>query len=231
MLHIFDTLRDVSTASIVFRLVLSWILGAMIGLERSYKNRPAGLRTHVLVALAATLASITGHYLYLGMKVTSDLTRIGAQVIAGMGFIGAGTIIKTKQNTIKGLTTAAGLWATGVVGLAIGSGFYEGGIIAAALILFIETGFSGLAARITVAPEISVRIVYEDKAVFDNLIRMTKDLDVTIGNLQITHLPDNKCAAILRLRGNSIINNEEFLDLFRDVDGILSAEYMDTKRG
>ena len=125
MLSIFDGVRALGLPAIVLKMVLSCLCGALIGLERSAKNRPAGLRAHILVCLGAAVASLTGLYLYLGLEVPSDISRISGQVISGLGFIGAGTIVITKKLSIKGLTTAAGLWTTGIIGLALGSGYYE----------------------------------------------------------------------------------------------------------
>ena len=138
MISAFNGLRDINTATILFRMVLAIICGGLIGIERSIKNRPAGFRTHVLIIIGATTASLIGHYIYLIMNLPTDMSRLPAQVITGLGFIGAGTIIVTGSRTVKGLTTAAGLWATGIVGLAIGSGFYEGAVISTFMILFAE---------------------------------------------------------------------------------------------
>ena len=225
MFTIVDSLRDVTAVSIVLRMLLSVILGGLIGLERSAKNRPAGLRTHILVCLAAASAAITGHYLYLNMKVSSDLTRIGAQVIAGMGFLGAGTIIKTSHNTIKGLTTAAGLWATGIVGIAIGSGFYEGGIAAALLILLIEMRFTGFSLKVKLEPEASVRVRYKNKTALDDVLRLAKDLNIRIVDLQIEHGENAEYTAKIRMRGKEI-EEENFPAVMRDVTNISSVEIL-----
>ena len=138
MLSFFDGFRDINSATILFRMVFAILCGGAIGIERSIKNRPAGFRTHVLIIIGATTASLTGHFIYLNMSLPTDMSRLGAQVITGLGFIGAGTIIVTGQRTVKGLTTAAGLWATGIMGLAIGAGFYEGALLGTIAILFAE---------------------------------------------------------------------------------------------
>ena len=96
-------------------MILAFACGTVIGLERSYRNKPAGFRTHTLVCLAACIASLTGLYLYLIAHLPTDVSRIGAQIISGLGFLGAGTIVVTKRNTVKGLTTAAGIWTTGII--------------------------------------------------------------------------------------------------------------------
>ncbi len=121
-------LREINTVSIIVRVVLAMILGGSLGFERGIKNRPAGFRTYMLVCVGATLVMSTNQYVYQNFGA-SDPTRLGAQVVSGIGFLGAGTIMVTKRNQIKGLTTAAGLWAVACLGLAIGIGFYVGAIV------------------------------------------------------------------------------------------------------
>ena len=139
-------LREFHFASVVLRLVQAMLLGGCIGLERARKRRPAGFRTYMLVCLGAALTVLLSLYEYtlitgpwsalaaeLGMK--TDVSRFGAQVINGVGFLGAGTIIVTGRREVKGLTTAAGLWASACMGLAIGAGFYECMLISFLLIV------------------------------------------------------------------------------------------------
>ena len=128
-------LISINDTSIILRLVLAVFLGGAIGFERGRSGRPAGLRTHILVCLGSALAIMTNQYIYEIFE-TSDPTRIAAQVISGIGFLGAGTIIVTGRHQVKGLTTAAGLWATACMGLAIGIGFYKAAIITCILIVF-----------------------------------------------------------------------------------------------
>ena len=134
--------REITFTSVLIRMLCALLCAFVIGIERSSKNRPAGFRTHMLVGIGSAAASLTGHYLYLNMHLPADVTRIGAQIITGLGFIGAGTIVITRRQTVKGLTTAAGLWTTGIIGLSFGSGFYEGGFIATGMVFLIESGFN-----------------------------------------------------------------------------------------
>ena len=115
------------------RMCLAAVLGGLIGYERQHSHRPAGLRTHVLVAVGAALVMCTSEYVALRMGGT-DVTRMGAQVISGIGFLGAGTILR-EGFTVRGLTTAASLWAVSCVGLASGIGFWAGALIATVVIL------------------------------------------------------------------------------------------------
>lgn len=130
--------RDITWEAILIRTVLSLIIGGSLGLERERKNRPAGFRTYMLVCLGSTIVMMTGQYVYQTYGV-SDPVRLGAQVVSGIGFLGAGTIMVTGRRQVKGVTTAASLWAAACLGLALGTGFYEGAVIGAIVILLVMT--------------------------------------------------------------------------------------------
>ncbi len=133
-------LADINLLSVIIRVLLALLIGGLIGLEREAKNHPAGSRTYILVCEGACLAMMTNQYIVETFR-TGDPARLGAQVVSGIGFLGAGTILVTHNNRIRGLTTAAGLWAAGCVGLAIGIGFYEGAIVVGIMLLFVMTIF------------------------------------------------------------------------------------------
>ncbi|MEG2121880.1 MAG: MgtC/SapB family protein, partial [Rikenellaceae bacterium] len=122
----------------IFRLLVAGILGSIIGLDREYRAKEAGYRTHFLVSLGSALLMIVSQYGFQDVAresgISFDPSRVAAQVVSGIGFIGAGTIIFNKQ-IIRGLTTAAGLWATAGIGLAVGAGMYVLGIAAMVLTL------------------------------------------------------------------------------------------------
>jgi len=129
---------EVTTISSVYKLVLSMVLGAVIGYERKRKGQIAGVRTFSLIAMGATLAMILSIYVpqeYLGLK-NGDPGRIAAQVVSGIGFLGAGAIIQMK-GSVRGLTTAAGIWMVAALGLTVGVGMYVIATVATILILFI----------------------------------------------------------------------------------------------
>ena len=136
-----DYFYHVSLFSVAFRLILAVLFGGAIGLERGATKHPAGFRTHILVCVGAALAMLTNQYVYETMTNIADPSRMGAQVITGVGFLGVGTILVTGGQRIKGLTTAAGLWASACIGLAIGIGFYSGAFIAGVLVLASLTFF------------------------------------------------------------------------------------------
>lgn len=142
----FAALDGVNIASTITRLGLAVIFGGIVGLERGAHNHPAGFRTHVLVCVGACLAMLTNHYVFENISALSDPTRLGAQVITGVGFLGVGTILITGRHKIKGLTTAAGLWASACMGLALGIGFYSGAIVAAIFIIIALVLFPKLEA-------------------------------------------------------------------------------------
>lgn len=137
LLMIFNNSETLDIVSIIIRLLLAIICGGVIGFERSIKHMAAGFRTHMLVCVGAALAMMTNIYIFEISGSVGDLARLGAQVISGIGFIGAGTIIVTSRNKIRGLTTAAGLWTCACLGLAIGVGFYSLVIISTVLIVII----------------------------------------------------------------------------------------------
>lgn len=128
-----ELLKDLNTVSILIRMLLSLLVGGLLGIERGRSNRPAGFRTYTLVCLGSTLVMMTNQYVYQTFG-TSDPVRLGAQVISGIGFLGAGCIIVTGRNQIKGITTAAGMWTAACCGLAIGIGFYTGAILGSFII-------------------------------------------------------------------------------------------------
>lgn len=134
---------------IIFRILLSCILSGLIGFERELHHRAAGLRTHILVSLGSTLVMLTSLYLFdiYKDKVPLDPGRIAAGVITGIGFLGAGTILRMGQG-IKGLTTAASLWITTAIGLAVGCGFYSASILSTILVLFVLTSLRKLEEKL-----------------------------------------------------------------------------------
>lgn len=136
MIAALDFLREFNMTSVTLRLVLAMLSGGMIGMERGRKRRAAGFRTYMLVCLGAALTVLLSQYeatmlntrwadLAQEIGQRTDVSRFGAQVINGIGFLGAGTIIVTGRQQVKGLTTAAGLWASACMGIAVGAGFYE----------------------------------------------------------------------------------------------------------
>lgn len=142
----FEWLQELNYLTLLIRLGVAAVCGVLVGVEREYRGRAAGLRTHMMVALGAALTTVIGSFNVDVLGVTwADPMRIGAQVISGIGFLGAGTILlKKKTSQITGLTTAAGLWVTAVIGLASGAGLYEGALLTAIFAMVIFTLVSRL---------------------------------------------------------------------------------------
>ena len=139
----------VSNIEVVLRLLLAVLLSGLVGLEREAKGRAAGFRTHILVCVGSCLVMLTGVYLterYRGMGGV-DPTRLAAQVVSGIGFLGAGTIIQFRDS-VRGLTTAASVWAAAGVGLAVGCGFYIGAVATTGLVLMVLLVLHGLESKV-----------------------------------------------------------------------------------
>ncbi len=125
-----DYLQAFNPVTVVLRVILAALAGALVGLEREFHGRAAGLRTHMMVSLGAALTTMIGLFAVTELGMSSDPLRVGAQVISGVGFLGAGTILlRGGGSRITGLTTAAGLWAAAAIGLAVGMGFYLGAFL------------------------------------------------------------------------------------------------------
>ncbi len=225
MLWLFDGLRDVTLLSVMLRMVLAAVCGGAVGLEREFKHRPAGFRTHILICAGAAMTTLTSQYLYLNMGYNTDMSRIGAQVVAGIGFIGAGTIMVTARHRVMGLTTAAGLWAAAIVGLALGAGFYEGGLAATLLILLAEMLFSRLEYRMLVkAPEADLYIEYSGSACLEDLLKLFREQDLRILNMSILHTDLEKHSAIFTLRLDKKSPLEQLIKRINSVSGVLSVQ-------
>jgi len=130
--------EDFTLSSVSARLVLATLLGSFVGMERAHKRYAAGIRTFALVCLGSALATIMGLYFAELSPIETDAGRIPAQILSGIGFLGAGTIIVTERKQIKGLTTAADLWVTATMGMAIGAGFVGAGLVCF-LLIFVTT--------------------------------------------------------------------------------------------
>lgn len=228
MLALFDPVRDVDLFSVFLRLLLATICGGAIGIEREFKRRPAGFRTHILICLGAAMTTLTSQYLFLVMKYPTDIARLGAQVIAGIGFIGAGTIIVTKRQRVKGLTTAAGLWTSAIVGLAMGGGFYEAALLTTALILIAELIFSRLEYYIlSTSPEVNLYVEYSNHEALDSLLKLLRKSNVSILNMELTRSLEsegkNSCV-IFSLRLGKRLRPLELIESLNNCEGVILVQ-------
>lgn len=158
---------------VFFRLLLAVSMGSVIGTERAKNGQSAGVRTHLLVCLGSALSALISVYLDEVLGSTGDMTRISAQVISGIGFLGAGMIMIKNNSVIKGLTTAAGVWTTGIIGIALGYGFYYGAAIAFALFLAANITFSRLEQSHT--SRVSAYVEIDDMYATNKVIAQMKE--------------------------------------------------------
>ncbi len=181
-----DSLRGTGVAAVAIKLVLSVICGGVIGLERGAKGQAAGFRTHILVCAGACIAMVTGQYIHVYMAPNADPARLGAQVISGIGFLGAGTIISTQLNRVRGLTTAAGLWAAACIGLATGIGFYEASL-AGTLVVFLAIVVFRHVDEVFYArsPVLTVYLEMEGLEYVRNLISTVRSNGMKISSLEV----------------------------------------------
>ena len=229
MLWIFDFQRtgNINLLAVTVRLVIAMICGGIIGIERERKQRPAGFRTHILICIGAAMTTLTSQYIAFEMKGTTDLARLGAQVIAGIGFIGAGTIIVTKRKNVKGLTTAAGLWASAIVGLCSGAGFIEGALITTVIIVISELFLSRFEYfMISNSRTVNVFVEFNDTASLTLIIDVVKENSSYVRDIEITKSSNeskNSCA-IFSLQMPRKTSHDKMLNIIANLDGVVSVE-------
>lgn len=227
MLPMFDGLRTVTVLSVLLRLFLAAFCGGCIGLEREYKRRSAGFRTHILICLGAAMTTMTSQFMSAELGLQTDLGRLGAQVVAGIGFIGAGTIIVTRRSQVKGLTTAAGLWVAAIVGLMAGAGYYEGAILASAVVLLAELLFVRLEYRvISRNAHVTLYVEYQDENTLEELLRFYRSRGVGLVNMEISKAASGhgSSCAIFDLQLPRSISEEEVTAETSAVAGVLAAQ-------
>ena len=225
--EIIDLLQGTNIYSTIFKLTMAVICGGVIGLERVKKRRPAGFRTYMLVCLGAALTMVISQYL-ASKGQTTDVSRLGAQVINGVGFLGAGTIIVTGKQQIKGLTTAAGLWASACMGLAIGAGFYFGALIGCVAIILTVSLLSMLEGRImSNARNMNIYIEFTETDDIGGTIETLKKLNVKIFDIEITKIRSSDGlppSAILAIRLPKKAKHSEIMAAVASVNGIQTVE-------
>ncbi|SHK40030.1 MgtC/SapB family protein [Paramaledivibacter caminithermalis] len=212
---------------VFIRIILACFLGGLIGMERESVNRPAGFRTHILVCMGSTLVMLTGIFLFDIYKGLTNLdpARLGAQVISGIGFLGAGTILR-EGLSVKGLTTAASLWAVACIGLAIGSGFYTGAIISTCFVFIILFFFSKFEAYVSKRNnQINLKIITINKpGQIGKIGTILGKMNVSINNITLTPIDDESIAVILILKTPRGMNSCEVITALLNLEGIDSAE-------
>ena len=220
-------LREVTYLAVILRILTAALFGGAIGLERGMKNRPAGLRTYMLVCVGSCLIMLTNQYLYQ-VSGAGDPMRLGAQVVSGIGFLGAGTIIVTKHNQIKGLTTAAGLWASAGVGLALGVGFYEAAFIAGfavfATLTLLQRWDDKMKGKTKI---IELYIELAESVPLGELIRKLRELNLDIESIEMekdTQLEDNAKPLVATLRTKQRGAHSVLIERIKRLEGIVHLE-------
>lgn len=231
--------RELNFASVVLRILCAMAVGGIVGLDRERKGRAAGFRTYMLVALGAALTVMLGQYLSvmletvwadkvaeLGLK--TDVVRFGAQVINGVGFLGAGTIIVTGRQQVKGLTTAAGLWASACLGLAIGAGFYECVFIGFVLILMCMKLLPKIEDFVTSkALNMNIYISMDSVECLGNIINCFKESNFRILDADIEkeeHATITQINAVFSVKMTERHPHTEILAKLSTLDGIIYIE-------
>lgn len=223
-----DSLRGASLAALVIKLLLAVILGGSIGLERGRKRRPAGFRTHILVCMGATLAMCISRYCIETLGITVDVSRLGAQVINGIGFLGAGTIIVTRRQEVKGLTTAAGLWACACMGLAVGAGFFECAIIAFAAIILSTTLLDKIEKMITSrSRNMNINVMVTETAIIASVHEVLRSMNIRIYDSEITNvreLANESPNVVIETRLSRRRPHVEIIAALAAIEGVISVE-------
>lgn len=213
--------------TIFIKLALAMVCGGILGMERGKKNRPAGFRTYMLVCVGATLVMMTNQYM-CELYGTGDPARLGAQVISGIGFLGAGTIVVTGRNRVKGLTTAAGLWACACVGLAIGIGFYSGAVIGCTLILLVMSVLHRLDDRMTANTRtLDMYMEFQKMSDLGAFMSKIKGFGMKISEIEMTksnNTEDVGVAVLLTLKLEKKRPHTEIIRLLSQVEGVRYLE-------
>ncbi|MDF2590755.1 MAG: hypothetical protein K0S75_221 [Clostridia bacterium] len=220
----------VSNIEILIRLALACFLGGLIGLERERNKQPAGLRTHILVCVGATLVMLCNIFIFEKYKGVANIdpARLGAQVISGIGFLGAGTIIK-EGLSIRGLTTAASLWVVACMGIAIGLGFYSGALIATFFILVILIFFSKFEYLFNIKTIKSVLILksVNSEGQINVIENKLKEFEIIFSNVSVESAEDNLIAIRINLTKSKDISINKLMEELYKLEGIKYVQILD----
>ncbi|MEG2215322.1 MAG: MgtC/SapB family protein [Oscillospiraceae bacterium] len=226
-------MRDLNLLSVLFRFALATLCGSAIGFERGKTRHAAGLRTHIVVCIGATAAMLVNQYITIYLAPGSDPARMGAQVISGIGFLGAGTIVITghhRGQRVKGLTTAAGLWASACMGLFIGIGFYEGAVIMCVFLFAVIVVLNRIDARY-LKSSCFMRLYLEyspEITPFSAVLSALRSRDWHMTHIEyLSREACNGVAVLLEIqRSYRLSKADDMGELLRSVDGVLFVEDM-----
>ncbi len=211
--------------SIFFRIALSAVFGAVIGAERVKKKRPAGIKTHAFVAMGATLVMLTGEFLVIEGGYNTDVSRLAAQVISGVGFLGAGTIMVTGRSQIKGLTTAAGLWFSAALGIAIGAGFYSAALISIFMVYMITHVFARYDNYLHHTSLImDLYVEFNDETSVGTILKSLRSKGITISEIEILNEVGNRHLVLLTIKLPEKWKHLDVVKLMEGLDGVIHIE-------
>ncbi len=218
-----EQLRDINIYSIIVRIIFALLIGGILGIERGHKKRPAGFRTYMLVCVGATLVMMTNQYVFQVFN-TSDPVRMGAQVVSGIGFLGAGTILVTGRNQVKGITTAAGLWTAACSGLAIGIGFYEGALVGAFAIIFIMAAMHNIDSYIHLHSRVMEFYIEMDNTLpFSEFLKYSRGQALNVTDIQMNvnkYQDTGLTTAFLSISGQKKMSHNDILTILENAPGI-----------
>lgn len=227
MYEFFDSLglQALTEQAVILRVLLAIIFAGALGLERTRKRRAAGFRTHILVCLGATLVMMTGQFIFENIG-GSDPARLGAQVISGIGFLGAGTILVTGAHQIKGLTTAAALWTSACMGIAIGIGFYFGAFVICIANLAVMTLFDLVQTRyISRSHYIRLYVIFESLQNITDFLELAKCNNIKIDDFETMRSPIGSGVAVLfNMKFEEKKTHGEVIEMIRHCAGLVSLE-------
>ena len=219
-------LREVTYLAVALRVFVAVIVGGILGLERGMKNRPAGLRTYMLVCVGACVVMLTNQYIFQVFG-SGDPVRMGAQVVSGIGFLGAGTIIVTRRNQIKGLTTAAGLWSAAGVGLALGVGFYEAAVAGAVAVFFVMTLLQKMDNKLHRRSRQLEAYIELSSISLGDFLRTMRESDIEVSEVQREsgeEENDGVRAYVATLKGKRRQNHQELMEKVLAIPGVEFVE-------
>ena len=218
-------LREITYLAVALRIFAAIILGGLIGLERGLKNRAAGLRTHMLVCVGACLIMVTNQFIYQTTG-TGDPVRMGAQVISGIGFLGAGTIMVTRRHQVKGLTTAAGLWTAAGVGLALGIGFYEAAAMGSLAVFIVMTLMQKMDNRVhRKTKDFDLFVELTPALSFGNFLKEMRKLEIEVAEVQKEPSTDAESGNRAYLLAMHTKDRRLHMDVLEEIQAIEGVSY------
>jgi Uncharacterized membrane protein len=221
MYELMNTVLRADTVVICVRIILAILCGGIIGLERGKANQPAGMRTYMLVCLGSTLVMLTAEHMYNSYG-TGDPSRLGAQIINGIGFLGAGSIIISRRRRIKGLTTAAGLWVSACIGIALGIGFYLGGTLSTLAVYMIMSKFRRFEGKFEKSSKwYKFHIEFEGLEVVSKFKKKVEKLGFEVTDLEIKYNESKDyCDAVVEVKTSQGEELSKIIEHLEEIEGV-----------